>query len=176
MAVDQIIKFRGEPAWGDTVAADVALPHRHASRRWRRGGRISIPPARRRGGGSVVGASASDVVPTRPRKVEAHGGGPIMPNRFATLLRTSRARSSARPSGRRRVLVSACWSECCGRAQSNRRGARFFLRGASVAATQRCSRVLGRSGPFDGAHSSPLAKAAHLVFCKAIGGGPPPGG
>ena len=114
----------------------------------------------------MVGASGFDVAPPRPEKVEARGGGPIMPNRFATLLRTSRARFSARPSGRRRDLVSACWSECCGRAQSNRRGARFFLRGASVAATQRCSRVLSRFGPVDGALGLLWQRLRLLFFAR----------
>ncbi len=109
VAVDQIIKLRGDPA------CDV----RFAAMACRGDGAAAAPVCRRKelyptGTPSwrrlLVGARAFDGDAVLARKVEAHGGGPITPNRFATLLRTSRARSSARPSGRRRVLERLLFS------------------------------------------------------------------
>ena len=118
VAVDQIIKLRGEPACdvrfaamacrGDGAAAAPVCRRRVAAMASRRKELYptGTPPWRR----LLVGARAFDGDAVLARKVEAHGGGPITPNRFATLLRTSRARFSARPSGRRRVLERLLFS------------------------------------------------------------------
>ena len=86
------------------------------SRRWRRGGSISIPPARRRGGGSIVGVSAFDVVPTRPEKVEARGR-PARPRSGAGTLSDARA-ARALLLGHGFGRVSRVYPSVLGRAQS----------------------------------------------------------
>ena len=133
------------------------------SRRWRRGGRSFTPPARRRGGASIVARGRRRKTPTRPEKLKRTGA--VLSRQIASqrcCVRAARAFCSAiGPSSRFGALAVR---SAVGRAQSNRRGARFFhvgLRSQRAKMSQACE---SRSGASIVAHSAPGKGLSHLCF------------